>query len=98
MLGHPFGADLLGSDLGVLSLVEGLELGSIDFVDAVAPSSGLAVGKGGVFARGRVSIVADEVHRLVISENDDHLAALAQSLTLQLLEVADDLEGVRPPI
>src|SRR5207253_1249435 len=81
-----------------LSLRQGFELRTIGFIDAVAASGGLSVRECGIFAGGRVAIVADEVHGLMIAEDDVHLATLASSFPLQLLEVADDLKRIRPTI
>ena len=60
-----------GVILRVLRPVGGFELRAVGFVDAVAARGRLAVGEGGIFARRRVAVVAEQVHRLVVAEDDD---------------------------
>ena len=74
MLSHPFGADLLGRIAG-LRLVGGFELPRLMRIYSLAASGGVAVGEGGIFAGRRVAVVAEQVHRLVIAEDDDDPAA-----------------------
>ena len=92
MLGQPGRADLLGRRLGVDGARSRFKRGAIGFVDAVAARGRLRVGKGRIFARRRVAVVANQIHRFVVTEKDDDPAAVARRLALQLLERADDLQ------
>src|SRR5205814_10084574 len=89
---YPLCANLLRSDLRVLSARGGLQLRTIGRIDAVAARCRLAVDEGSIFARRCVAIIAKEVHRFVIAENDDDLATFAWRFLLQLLKAADDLQ------
>ena len=92
MLGHPGGADLLGSGLGVTSTCSGLQLRPTGLINSVAPRGGFAIGEGGIFARRRVAVVVEQVHRFVVAKDDGCLAAFPRGLLLQLLQRADDFQ------
>src|SRR3954454_4362418 len=98
MLGHPRSADLLGRRLGIGGASGRFEPGAVGHVKAVAERGRLRIGEGGIFGGRRVTVVADQVHRLMISEYDDGFAALARRLALKLLERANDLERVRAAV
>ena len=61
----------------------------------LAPRGRAVVGEGGIFAGRRVAEVAEQVHRLVVAEDDDDTAARARGLRLEFLKTADDEERVR---
>ena len=91
-------ANRIGSQLGVAQAIACFDRGAVELIDAVAARGGIAVGEGGIFARRRVAVIAEEVHRLVVAENDDDLAAGARRFFLQPLQAADDQKRIRPAV
>ncbi len=85
-------------ELRVLRAVRGFDRRPVGLVDAVAAPGGATVGERGELLRRGVAEVAEEVHRLVVAEHHHHPAARARRLLLQLLQAADDLERIRPPV
>src|SRR5207245_2404830 len=98
MLRRPFCLDLVAREPRILGAVGRFDIAAVGVIDAITASSGLGVDEGCILACGRVSVVAKDIHRLMIAEDDDDPAALAWRFLLQLLEIADDFERVRPAI
>ena len=57
-----------------------------------------AVAEGGELARVDIAQVAGDVHRLMVADEDDDPAAGLGRFLVQLLQMADDLQAVRPAV
>src|SRR5579884_1397857 len=92
MISHPRRANFIIRDIGILCLVELPRAAAIGFKDSVASSRRLIIGKGRILARRGVSIVAEEIHGLVITKQNDDLAASSRGFALKLLQAVYDGE------